>query len=92
MQATATVLVYSDDANTRSRCGSRRRPPAGPPTLPLVEFAGVRDAAAAVLTELEKGGIDVLRAWTARRCPVRRHGACAGRSRTRSSAARRCWC
>ncbi|MFC7510684.1 hypothetical protein ACFQV4_05735 [Streptomyces thermocarboxydus] len=56
MQATATVLVYSDDANTREqvRLATGRRPA---PDVPLVEF--VECATPAVLTELDRGGIDV---------------------------------
>ncbi|MBJ6646505.1 response regulator transcription factor [Streptomyces griseoincarnatus] len=57
MQATATVLVYSDDANTREqvRLATGRRPA---PDVPLVEFLECATPAA-VLTELERGGIDV---------------------------------
>ncbi|MEU0118940.1 hypothetical protein ABZ137_36000 [Streptomyces bobili] len=57
MQATATVLVYSDDANTREqvRLAVGRRPA---PDAPLVEFLECATSAA-VLTELDKGGIDV---------------------------------
>ncbi|MEU6378118.1 hypothetical protein [Streptomyces sp. NPDC046909] len=57
MQATATVLVYSDDANTREqvRLASGRRPA---PDVPLVEFLECATPAA-VLSELDKGGIDV---------------------------------
>ncbi|MFD7135017.1 hypothetical protein [Streptomyces sp. NPDC059894] len=57
MQATATVLVYSDDANTREqvRLASGRRPA---PDAPLVEFVECATPAA-VLTELDRGGIDV---------------------------------
>lgn len=57
MQATATVLVYSDDATTREqvRLASGRRPT---PDAPLVEFLECATPAA-VLKELDKGGIDV---------------------------------
>jgi len=58
MQATATVLVYSDDANTREqvRLAVGRRPAADLPPVQYVECATMP----AVITELEKGGIDVL--------------------------------
>ncbi|OQD54767.1 hypothetical protein BM536_023010 [Streptomyces phaeoluteigriseus] len=57
MQATATVLVYSDDANTREqvRLATGRRPAQDAPLVEFVECA----TPAAVLTELDKGGIDV---------------------------------
>jgi DNA-binding response OmpR family regulator len=57
MQATATVLVYSDDANTREqvRLATGRRPA---PDVPQVEFVECATPAA-VVTELDKGGIDV---------------------------------
>ncbi|MFE9672872.1 hypothetical protein ACFYO5_01905 [Streptomyces sp. NPDC006259] len=57
MQATATVLVYSDDAHTREqvRLAAGRRPA---PDAPLVEFLECATPAA-VLAELDKGGIDV---------------------------------
>src|SRR5690606_25827711 len=57
MQATATVLVYSDDANTREqvRLATGRRPA---PDVPLVEFVECARPAA-VLPELDRGGIDV---------------------------------
>ncbi|MEV5048584.1 hypothetical protein AB0N20_29295 [Streptomyces griseoincarnatus] len=57
MQATTTVLVYSDDANTREqvRLATGRRPA---PDVPLVEFLECATPAA-VLTELERGGVDV---------------------------------
>ncbi|MEU4144033.1 response regulator transcription factor [Streptomyces parvulus] len=57
MQATATVLVYSDDSNTREqvRLATGRRPA---PDVPVVEFVECATAAA-VLKELDKGGIDV---------------------------------
>jgi len=56
MQATATVLVYSDDANTREqvRLAVGRRPAAD---LPPVEYV-VCATLPAVLDELAKGGID----------------------------------
>ncbi|NEC86866.1 hypothetical protein [Streptomyces sp. SID12501] len=57
MQPTATVLVYSDDSNTREqvRLATGRRPA---PDLPVVEFLECATPAA-VLKELDKGGIDV---------------------------------
>ncbi|MEU6687028.1 hypothetical protein [Streptomyces sp. NPDC046832] len=57
MQPTATVLVYSDDSNTREqvRLATGRRPA---PDVPLVEFVECATPAA-VLTELDRGGIDV---------------------------------
>jgi DNA-binding response OmpR family regulator len=57
MQAIATVLVYSDDANTREqvRLAAGRRPAADLPAVEYVECATLP----AVITELEKGGIDV---------------------------------
>lgn len=57
MQPTATVLVYSDDSNTREqvRLASGRRPASD---VPLVEFLECATPAA-VLTELDRGGIDV---------------------------------
>ncbi|SNX57879.1 hypothetical protein SAMN06272735_2354 [Streptomyces sp. TLI_55] len=57
MQATATVLVYSDDANTRAqvRLATGRRPA---PDVPVVEFVECATPAA-VLKELDRGGIDV---------------------------------
>ena len=56
MQATATVLVYSDDAGTREqvRLATGRRPAADVPQVEFVECATPQ----AVLTELERGGID----------------------------------
>lgn len=58
MQATATVLVYSDDANTREqvRLAVGRRPAADLPPVQYVECATMP----AVISELENGGIDVL--------------------------------
>ncbi|MFB7596253.1 hypothetical protein [Streptomyces sp. NPDC056160] len=57
MQATATVLVYSDDANTREqvRLATGRRPAQDAPVVEFVECA----TPAAVLAELDRGGIDV---------------------------------
>jgi DNA-binding response OmpR family regulator len=57
MQPTATVLVYSDDSNTRAqvRLASGRRPA---PDVPPVEFVECATPEA-VLRELHKGGIDV---------------------------------
>jgi DNA-binding response OmpR family regulator len=58
MQPTATVLVYSDDSNTREqvRVASGRRPA---PDAPLVEFLECATPAA-VVKELDRGGIDVV--------------------------------
>jgi DNA-binding response OmpR family regulator len=58
MQPTATVLVYSDDANTREqvRLSVGRRPAADLPPVQYLECATLP----AVITELEKGGIDAL--------------------------------
>ncbi|WP_394434826.1 DNA-binding transcriptional response regulator [Streptomyces sp. SGAir0957] len=57
MQSTATVLVYSDDANTREqvRLATGRRPAADAPEVRFVECATLP----AVLKELDRGGIDV---------------------------------
>ncbi|KPH99449.1 hypothetical protein OK074_6033 [Actinobacteria bacterium OK074] len=57
MQPTATVLVYSDDSNTRAqvRLAVGRRPA---PDVPAVEFLECATPAA-VVAELDKGGIDV---------------------------------
>ena len=57
MQPTATVLVYSDDANTRQqvRLAAGRRPAADVPPVEYVECATLP----AVLSTLEEGGIDV---------------------------------
>jgi DNA-binding response OmpR family regulator len=57
MQPTATVLVYSDNSNTREqvRLATGRRPAADVPQVEFVECA----TPAAVITELDKGGIDV---------------------------------
>ncbi|WP_236240938.1 hypothetical protein [Streptomyces sp. CC228A] len=57
MQSTATVLVYSDDANTRAqvRMAAGRRPAADVPPIEYVECATLP----AVLERLDQGGIDV---------------------------------
>ena len=57
MQPTATVLVYSDNSNTREqvRLATGRRPA---PDVPVVEFVECATPGA-VLTELDRGGIDV---------------------------------
>ena len=57
MRPTATVLVYSDDANTREqvRLATGRRPAADLPPVEFVECATLP----AVLAALEDGGIDV---------------------------------
>ncbi|MFG3493725.1 hypothetical protein [Streptomyces sp. NPDC047928] len=57
MQSSATVLVYSDDANTRAqvRLAAGRRPAADVPPVEFIECATLP----AVLTALEKGGVDV---------------------------------
>ncbi|GHC58769.1 response regulator transcription factor [Streptomyces violaceochromogenes] len=57
MQPTATVLVYSDDSNTREqvRLATGRRPA---PDVPVVEFVECATPAA-VLEQLDRGGIDV---------------------------------
>ncbi|MBD9703822.1 hypothetical protein [Streptomyces caniscabiei] len=57
MQPTATVLVYSDDSNTREqvRLATGRRPAPDVPTVEFIECA----TPAAVVKELDKGGIDV---------------------------------
>lgn len=57
MRPTATVLVYSDDANTREqvRLATGRRPAADLPPVEFVECA----TQPAVLAALEDGGIDV---------------------------------
>lgn len=56
MERTATVLVYSDDVNTREevRLAAGRRPA---PDAPLVEYVECATLPA-VLKELETGGID----------------------------------
>ncbi|UNO42528.1 hypothetical protein [Streptomyces sp. MST-110588] len=57
MQATATVLVYSDNARTREqvRLAAGHRPAADVPPVEIVECATLP----AVLEALEQGGIDV---------------------------------
>jgi len=57
MRPTATVLVYSDDANTREqvRLATGRRPAADLPPVEFVECATLP----AVLAALEDGGIDL---------------------------------
>ncbi|MEU3919485.1 hypothetical protein ACFYW6_31800 [Streptomyces sp. NPDC002659] len=57
MQSSATVLVYSDDANTREqvRLAAGRRPAADVPPVEFVECATLP----AVLKRLDEGGIDV---------------------------------
>lgn len=56
MRETATVLVYSDDVNTRAqvRLAAGRRPAADVPSIEYVECATLP----AVLQALEAGGID----------------------------------
>lgn len=57
MQPTATVLVYSDNSNTREqvRLATGRRPASDVPAVEFVECATLP----AVLKELDRGGIDV---------------------------------
>ncbi|MEU9100894.1 hypothetical protein [Streptomyces sp. NPDC048361] len=57
MQSSATVLVYSDDANTRAqvRLAAGRRPASDVPPVEFLECATLP----AVLKELDRGGIDV---------------------------------
>jgi DNA-binding response OmpR family regulator len=57
MQPTATVLVYSDNSNTREqvRLATGRRPAPDVATVEFLECA----TPAAVLAELDKGGIDI---------------------------------
>ncbi|MEU3710078.1 hypothetical protein [Streptomyces catenulae] len=57
MQATATVLVYSDNATTREqvRLAAGRRPAADVPPVEILECATLP----AVLEALEQGGVDV---------------------------------
>ncbi|MEU7020986.1 hypothetical protein ABZ990_10080 [Streptomyces sp. NPDC046203] len=57
MQSSTTVLVYSDDANTRAqvRLAAGRRPAADVPPVEFVECATLP----AVLAALDAGGIDV---------------------------------
>ncbi|WP_327298095.1 MULTISPECIES: hypothetical protein [unclassified Streptomyces] len=56
MQPSATVLVYSDDANTREqvRLAAGRRPASDVPPVQYLECATLD----AVLSALDKGGID----------------------------------
>ncbi|NDZ79951.1 hypothetical protein G3I19_15800 [Streptomyces sp. SID10853] len=56
MQPSATVLVYSDDANTREqvRLAAGRRPAADVPPVQYLECATLD----AVLSALDRGGID----------------------------------
>lgn len=56
MQRTATVLVYSDNVNTREqvRLAAGRRPASDVPAIEYLECATLP----AVLTALEQGGID----------------------------------
>jgi DNA-binding response OmpR family regulator len=57
MQPTATVLVYSDDSNTREqvRLATGRRPATDVPQVEFIECA----TPAAVIKELDRGGVDV---------------------------------
>ncbi|WP_030909536.1 hypothetical protein [Streptomyces sp. NRRL F-5126] len=57
MRPTATVLVYSDDANTREqvRLAAGRRPAADVPPVAFLECATLP----AVLDALDRGGVDV---------------------------------
>ena len=57
MRSSATVLVYSDDANTRAqvRLAAGRRPASDVPPVEYLECATLP----AVLKELDRGGIDV---------------------------------
>ncbi|WP_254812705.1 hypothetical protein [Streptomyces cavourensis] len=57
MQATATVLVYSDDANIREqvKLAAGRRPAADVPPVRFLECATLP----AVLAALDAGGVDV---------------------------------
>lgn len=57
MQPSATVLVYSDDANTREqvRLAAGRKPASDVPPVQYLECA----TPDAVLAALDKGGIDV---------------------------------
>ncbi|MFF7139913.1 MULTISPECIES: response regulator transcription factor [Streptomyces] len=57
MQPTATVLVYSDNSRTREqvRLAAGRRPAADVPEVEFLECA----TPAAVLRELDRGGIDI---------------------------------
>ncbi|MFE9373329.1 hypothetical protein ACFYM2_26680 [Streptomyces sp. NPDC006711] len=57
MQSSATVLVYSHDANTRAqvRLAAGRRPASDVPPVKFLECATLP----AVLKELDRGGVDV---------------------------------
>ncbi|WP_062211689.1 response regulator transcription factor [Streptomyces sp. NBRC 109706] len=57
MQRSATVLVYSDDVNTREqvRLAAGRRPAADLPAVEYIECATLP----ALLSTLEEGGVDV---------------------------------
>ncbi|MEU3369774.1 hypothetical protein ABZ734_04655 [Streptomyces sp. NPDC006660] len=57
MQSSATVLVYSHDANTRAqvRLAAGRRPASDVPPVEFLECATLP----AVLKELDRGGVDV---------------------------------
>ncbi|MEC4019327.1 hypothetical protein [Streptomyces sp. H27-D2] len=57
MQPTATVLVYSDDANTREqvRLATGKRPAADVPPVEFLECATLP----ALIEALEQGGVDV---------------------------------
>ena len=81
MQPTATVLVYSDDANTREqvRLAAGRRPAADVPRVEFLECATLP----AVLSALDQGGIDVC-VLDGETVPAGGMGVCR-RSRTRSS-------
>lgn len=71
MQSSATVLVYSDDANTRAqvRLAAGRRPAADVPPVEFVECATLP----AVLKHLDEGGIDVC-VLDGEAVPMRRYG------------------
>ncbi|QNP73155.1 response regulator transcription factor [Streptomyces roseirectus] len=58
MQPTVTVLVYSDDSGTREqvRLATGRRPAPDVPSVDFLECA----TPAAVVRELDKGGIDAV--------------------------------
>lgn len=57
MQPTATVLVYSDNADTRTqvRLATGRRPAVDAPEVQFIECATLP----AVLKELDRGGVDL---------------------------------
>lgn len=84
MQPTATVLVYSDNANTREqvRTAAGRRPAADLPPVEYIECATMH----AVLKVLDKGGVDAC-VFDGEATPSA-GWVCAGRSRTRSSTPR----